>query len=104
MSGPLTYDPQNRPERANLLNLFSVLDPRGRSIEKLVEEFKDKDSLTFKNALAEVVTEAICPIGAEIRKLENDQVYLDRLLDEGEARAREVANDNVRQIKDLLGL
>eukprot|EP01138_Halocafeteria_seosinensis_P002953 gb/GECG01003017.1/.p1 GENE.gb/GECG01003017.1/~~gb/GECG01003017.1/.p1 ORF type:complete len:473 (+),score=29.55 gb/GECG01003017.1/:1-1419(+) len=104
MSGPLTYDPEQRPERANLLNLFSVLDPRYRSTEELVNEFRDKDSLTFKNALAEVVAETICPIGTEIEKLMADPAYLDQLLEEGERRAREVAQNNIKEAKALVGL
>lgn len=87
-----------------MLNLFAVLDPGGRSIQDLTKEFEHEDTLTFKNALTEILIETICPIGEEIKKLQSDVAYIDQVLEEGGQRARHIADANIAQIKNHMGL
>jgi tryptophanyl-tRNA synthetase len=97
-----TYDPANRPEAANLLNIFSALS--GRTVEDLLGEFGEAKRIPFKAALTEVLVERICPIGEEMQRLTKDPGYVDDVLAKGADQAKSVAAKNIDEIKTLVGL
>jgi tryptophanyl-tRNA synthetase len=46
----------------------------------------------------------ICPVGKEIGKLMNDEAYLIKVLQEGTEKAGIIAEENLNNIRDKIGL
>ena len=73
-------------------------------VEKVLKEFSGKNFSTFKNKLSESIIERICPIGKEIKKLLEDQRYLNDILVKGVKRANIIAISNLKEIHEIMGL
>ncbi len=50
-----------------------------------------------------IITEKIEPISKEIKKLLNDEKYLDTILLEGSVKADKIASKKIKKIKELVG-
>ena len=90
-----------RPEAENLLGIYSSL--KDQNLEKTISEFNGKNFSAFKEKLSEVLTEKIEPISKEIKKLLNDERYLDLILLEGSVKADKIASKKIKEIKQLVG-
>ncbi len=90
-----------RPEAENLLGIYSSL--KNQNLEKSIIEFKGKNFSEFKEKLSETLIETIDPISKEIKKLLNDENYLDKILLEGSGKANKIASKKIKEIKDLVG-
>ena len=90
-----------RPEAENLLGIYSSL--QNQNLEKSVNEFEGKNFSEFKEKLSEILIENISPISKEIKKLLNDEKYLDKILLEGSQKADKIASKKIREIKELVG-
>lgn len=91
-----------RPEAENLVGIYAALVEAAR--EDVLREFGGAQFSAFKNALVEVAVTKLGPIGGEMRRLEDDPAYIDRVLREGAQRARNLARPVMDQVKDILGL
>jgi tryptophanyl-tRNA synthetase len=101
---PMPSEIQNliqRPEAENLLGIYSSL--KNQSLYKSIKEFDGKNFSVFKEKLSEVLIEKIVPISNEIKKLLNDEKYLDSILLEGSQKADKIASKKIREIKELVG-
>ena len=94
-------DLNERPEAENLLGIYSSL--KNQNLEKSITEFNGKNFSEFKEKLSEVLTEKIEPISQEIKKLLNDEKYLDTILLEGSDKADKIASKKIKEIKELVG-
>jgi tryptophanyl-tRNA synthetase len=90
-----------RPEAENLLGIYSSL--KNQNLENSISEFNGKNFSEFKEKLSEVLTEKIEPISKEIKKLLNDETYLDSILLEGSIKADKIASKKIKEIKELVG-
>jgi tryptophanyl-tRNA synthetase len=90
-----------RPEAENLLGIYSSL--KNQNLEKSVTEFNEKNFSEFKEKLSEVLVERIEPISEEIKKLLNDQKFLDSVLLEGSDKADKIASKKMKEMKELVG-
>jgi len=91
----------HRPEAENLLGIYSSL--KNQKIENSISEFDGKNFSEFKEKLSEALTETIEPISKEIKKLLNDEKYLDSILSEGSIKADKIASKKIKEIKELVG-
>eukprot|EP01120_Amphizonella_sp_Union-15-10_P010211 TRINITY_DN4066_c0_g1_i1.p2 TRINITY_DN4066_c0_g1~~TRINITY_DN4066_c0_g1_i1.p2 ORF type:complete len:144 (-),score=17.90 TRINITY_DN4066_c0_g1_i1:64-495(-) len=98
----VSYDEINRPELANLLRIFSSFS--GLEISEICKKYADSDLSQFKSGLIEVLVAAIVPIGKRYASLRNDRGYLQKVFEEGGKVADGIASENIRLIKDLVGL
>jgi len=94
-------DLNERPEAENLLGIYSSL--KNQNLEKSIIEFNGKNFSEFKEKLSEILIETIDPISKEIKKLLNDENYLDKILLEGSDKANKLASKKIKEIKDLVG-
>jgi len=94
-------DLNERPEAENLLGIYSSL--KNQNLEKSIIEFNGKSFSEFKEKLSEILIETIDPISEEIKKLLNDENYLDKILLEGSDKANKLASKKIKEIKDLVG-
>ena len=90
-----------RLEARNLLGIYSSLN--NSSLQKTVENFSGKNFSEFKNQLSDLLVKKIEPISLEIKKLLNDQPYLDKILLEGVEKANSIASKKIDRIKEILG-
>ncbi len=98
----ITYDPESRPEVANLLTIASQCT--GRSPEEIAEEIGDKGAGTLKIMTAEVLNEHLAPIRARRRELEQDPPgYLFDVLRTGNERANEIADATLARVREAMG-
>jgi tryptophanyl-tRNA synthetase len=94
-------DLTKRPEAENLLGIYSSL--KNQKIENSISEFSRKYFSEFKEKLSEALIEKIEPISKEIKKLLNDEKYLDTILLEGSVKADKIASKKIKEIKELVG-
>ena len=90
-----------RPEAENLLGIYSSLN--NQSLESSVNEFNGRQFSEFKEKLSEALIEKIDPISKEIKRLLNDEMYLDQILFEGSKKADIIASKKIKEIKELVG-
>jgi len=91
----------DRPEAENLLGIYSSL--KKQNLEKSITEFNGKNFSEFKEKLSEVLIERIEPISKEIKKLLEDQKFLDSVLLEGSDKADKIASKKMKKMKKLVG-
>jgi tryptophanyl-tRNA synthetase len=94
-------DLNKRPEAENLLGIYSSL--RNQKLEISVNEFNGKQFSQFKEKLSEALIEKIEPISKEVKKLLNDEKYLDEILLNGAKKADKIAVKKIKEIKELVG-
>ncbi|EGC32062.1 hypothetical protein DICPUDRAFT_156014 [Dictyostelium purpureum] len=98
----ISYDIQNRPDISNLLSIASVTS--GVSIADLEKEFKDKQNSHFKDFVSQSIISKVKPIREKINYYQaNEKIVRDILL-EGSDKANQIAINNLKQIKDIIGL
>ena len=92
---------ENRLEAKNLIGIYASLT--NSTLEKSVESFVGKNFSEFKEKLSEVLVNKIEPISREIKKLLDDQIYLDNILLEGAEKANSIASKKIKNIKEIVG-
>ena len=94
-------DLEKKPEALNLINIYS--DLTNNSLEQSLNELKGKEYSYLKNKLSEILVEVICPVGKKIRELLDDKNYLEKVLKEGTEKARNIAEHNLKDIRNAVG-
>ncbi len=92
---------EGRPEAENLAGIYAALS--GQSLEAVLGEFGGAQFSKFKNALVDLAVEKLGPIGAEMKRISADTAYIDGVLAGGADRAREIADETLRQVCDIVG-
>ena len=90
-----------RPEAENLLRIYSSL--RNQQLENSINDFNGKQFSEFKKKLSEALIEKIEPISKEVKKLLNDEKYLDQILLQGSEKADKIASKKIKEIKGFIG-
>lgn len=97
----ITYDPENRPEVANLINIYAALADKDR--DSLCREYQGRGFADLKKDLAEVAVSALAPITQEMRKLLDNEDYVRSILRGGTEKANDLAAANLSEIKKIVG-
>jgi tryptophanyl-tRNA synthetase len=92
---------EGRPEADNLVGVFAALS--GRAKAEVLAEFGGANFSTFKNALVDVAVAKLAPITAQMRRIREDESYIDGVLRDGSERARATARENMNAVKDIVG-
>ena len=90
-----------RIEAKNLIGIYASLTDS--NLENVVEKFAGKNFSDFKENLSHVLVDKIEPISVEIKKLLNDQQYLEEILTEGHEKADLIASRKIKKIKEIMG-
>ncbi len=93
---------EQKLEASNLLTIYSNLT--NVSIEKVLNEMAGKEYSFLKKKLTEVLIEEIIPVGKEIQKLLEDKPFLKAILKKGSDKANIIAEENLKNIRDIVGL
>jgi tryptophanyl-tRNA synthetase len=92
----ISYDPENRPEVANLLLLTALceeIEPRA-----LAEEIGGRGASELKRRAIDSVNERLRPIREQRVELMRDRGYLRTILRDGSAAARAIAQSTLAQV------
>ena len=90
-----------RPEIKNLINIFSSIS--NVPIQKVLNDFQNRDFIFFKESLKEILNQKINSISLEMQKILKDETFLKDILKDGAEKANEIAGNNMKRIKDIMG-
>jgi tryptophanyl-tRNA synthetase len=96
----ITYDPSQRPEVSNLVLLAALC--LERPPEDVAAEIAGSGSQALKRLVTDAVNERFRDIRARRAELIADPGHLRRVLRDGTARAREIADDTLREVRALM--
>ncbi|KAJ2507869.1 Tryptophan--tRNA ligase, mitochondrial [Coemansia sp. RSA 1939] len=98
----ISYDPELRPGVSNLLAIYAGLkDIHPTAAAQSMASFNNRQ---LKEAVVEAVVSELSPIRQEIVRLLGDQGYIEKILCENEAKARDVAQANWKIIAECVGI
>jgi len=93
---------QDKPGISNLLTILAL--STDRPVEELEASYDGKGYGEFKADVAAAVVELFTPVRERYAALVDDRSYLDTVLLDGAARAREVAVDTMAAVRQRIGL
>lgn len=96
----ITYDPVGRPEVSNLVLLAALTT--GQDPHQVAEEVGDGGSGTLKKLVTEAVNECFAPVRARRAELVQDPAELRRILADGNARAHEIAEATLAEVREAM--
>ena len=99
----VSYDPEQRPELANLVNIASFLGEGQFTPEKFVEDCKLKSS--FKEKLANFIDEHVAPIRGRYQEIIDpaNEKELQDIAEHGAAKARVSAEQTMEIVREAIG-
>jgi tryptophanyl-tRNA synthetase len=95
------YDPEQKPGISNLIELMTVVT--GSSIPDVEARYEGSGYGRFKEEVAEAIVEVLAPIQPRYHELRADVGELDRLLQVGADKAREVSAPTLDLMYERLG-
>ena len=93
---------EKKPEALNLLTIYSELTKN--NLKNIISEMAGKEYSLLKTKLTEVLISEITPIGKEIKKLLADKSHLKNILKKGSEKANIIAEENLKNIREKVGL
>lgn len=97
----IKYDPENKPGISNLINIYSALTLKTH--EEIENLFEGKNYGEFKREVADVVCSKIKEIQDKYNEIINSEM-LDKILDEGREKTRQIAKAKLDLMKEKVGL
>mgnify|MGYP001188178751 CR=1 FL=1 len=96
------YDPIGRPGVSNLVNLYALLSDKTQT--DVCDEFVGKGYGDFKRSLADLVISVMEPLQEKMNQYLEDPEHLIAVFNQGKNKAKIVAEKNLKEIKDKMGL
>ena len=90
-----------RPEAANLVGIYAAL--ADGTPGDVLREFGGAQFSTFKAALIERLVATLGPVRSELTRLLQDPAAIDAVLADGSDRARQIAAETMKAVKDIVG-
>lgn len=97
----IKYDEKNKPAVSNLLTIYSLFS--GKKTSELEKEYAEKKYSVFKKDLAEIIVEGLSPIQKKYKEIEADQVYIKKVLREGAEKAKNIASQTMKEVRQKIG-
>ena len=92
---------KSRPEALNLLTIYASLN--NISTIKVINDYAGKEFSEFKKDLADIAVDKIMPISKEMKKLMNENSYLDSVMKDGKEKAIAVAEPVLSSVYEIIG-
>ncbi len=92
---------ESRPEADNLVGIYAAIADKTKA--DVLREFGGAQFSAFKAALVDIAVSRLGPIGAQMKRLVQDPVYIDSVLADGAARAQAIASETMKAVKDIVG-
>lgn len=98
----VTWDPENRPGVAALLQIYSGYS--GEEVQSIARRFEGtRGIMEMKESLAEVVESGLRSFRAEFERIRRETGYLEEREREGARRAREAAQETMKEVRAAVG-
>lgn len=91
---------QERPAITNLLSIYQILT--GKTPEEIESHFEGKGYAALKSELAEATIEFLRPFQERVRGISDEE--LQRILSDGAEKARVIAAETMRQVRERAGI
>ena len=101
MQGVVRYDAQEQPGIANMINIYAALS--ALAPDEIVAQFEGKGYGAFKDAVADVVIEALRPIREKYSEYIADKAMLQALLKDNAQAAGRLAERTMRKVRKKIG-
>ena len=75
-----------------------------KSLDKVLNEMSGKEYSFLKKELSDLLISEITPVGKEIKKLLDDKAHLEQILKKGKEKANIIAEENLKIIREKVGL
>ena len=98
----ITYDKANKPAISNLLEIYAGFGDM--SIEEVEEKYSETGYGEFKQDLGELVAEQLTGLQAKYDTIRSDEVMLMQIIEQGNEKARIIADEKLREVKEKVGL
>jgi tryptophanyl-tRNA synthetase len=98
----ITYDPERRPEVANLLKLAAMCEDGDPAT--IAEEIGDGGGGALKKRVTEAVNTYFAPLRARRAELAADPAVIDDVLVGGNRRANEIADATLDEVREKMGM
>ncbi len=96
------YDPKERPAIANLIDIYHLLS--GEEIGEIETMYSGKSYAEFKSDLAEVIVKFLQPFQERRAEFAADPDRVADILANAEEKARQIAERNLREVWEKMGL
>lgn len=104
-AAPLPSEPQGLEGRAEARNLVAIMAAlQDQDEAEMLRQYGGQGFAAFKRALADCVIETLTPIGEEMTRLLGAPDELDKILEDGAARAQKLAAATMQALRPLMGL
>ncbi len=101
---PLPSEPEGLAGRAEARNLVSIMAAlEDRDVAAVLRDHGGKGFGAFKETLTETLVGHLAPIAAETRRLLGNPEHIDKILNQGSARASTIADPIVAEAERLVG-
>ncbi|MBD5404279.1 MAG: tryptophan--tRNA ligase [Treponema sp.] len=98
----ITYNPESRPEVANLLMIISLCT--GETPEKIAERIGNGGGGMLKNELTVALNETLKPIRQKRAELEKNMAYIQDVLNASVKKAREIAEKTLQEVRVAMNM
>jgi tryptophanyl-tRNA synthetase len=93
------------PDKEGISNLIEILAAvRGTAPEEVEREFDGEGYGAFKQAVAEAVVAYLAPVRERYAQLRANEGRLEGVLEEGAAKAREIASSTLVDVREAMGV
>jgi tryptophanyl-tRNA synthetase len=93
------------PDKPGISNLIEIMAAvRGASPDEIEREFDGQGYGPFKQAVADAVVGYLAPVRARYGQLRADELALERVLEAGAAKAREIAAGTLANVREAMGV
>jgi tryptophanyl-tRNA synthetase len=96
------YDAVKKKGISNLLTIYSLFAEK--TIKDIEKEFEGKGYGDFKKSLADLLVEKLTPIREKRAELKNNPERVEKMLTEGAAKARAIAERQMDAVRKRMGL
>jgi tryptophanyl-tRNA synthetase len=93
------------PQKTGISNLIEILaSVRGTAPEEIEREFDGQGYGAFKQAVADAVVAYLSPVRERYAQLRADEPKLEQILEEGAAKARQIASGTLADVREAMGV
>jgi tryptophanyl-tRNA synthetase len=98
----IKFNPEKKPAISNLITIYHLLS--AKDIKEIESNYEGKGYSKFKSDLAEIIIDFLKPFQKKYKEYSEDLIFVEDLLTEAEEKAKEIASENLKEIKQKMGL
>lgn len=98
----LTFDPETRPGKANLINIYASM--QDLPVSEAMKDVQNFNTVQLKTRTSEIVIEKFEKIRLRHEELMQNRDYLNQVLTDGKLAAFEIADTTLKDIKIAVGV